>query len=94
MQKSFIIILCSLSMPLFAQTDQERDALYYIHDELSAIQSLIDQAEYLTTDQYIQQFNYTQLRNDIKAIKQGIDDGVNRTRRLPRELPPISGFYH
>ena len=93
MQKSFIMILCLLTVPLFAQTDQERDALYQIYDELSAIQLLVEQAEYLTTDQYIQQFNYSQLQSDIDAIREGIDDAINHTRRMPRQLPPITGYY-
>ena len=74
-------------------TDEERQALFHIHQELTALEQWIAQAEQSANQQNPHSFDYSQLRRDISRIREGISDATNKTRREPRELPPIQGGY-
>ncbi|MAV30909.1 MAG: hypothetical protein CL866_09030 [Cycloclasticus sp.] len=80
--------------PCYAITDTERAGLHRLQLELTTIESIIDQAAHNASTHARFQVDYDQLRQDVKAIQQGIEDALKNRRREPRSLPPIEGDYH
>lgn len=91
----FAVTLTAILMSLNALglTGQEREALFHIHQELSALDQWITQAEQSIDSSNPYTLDYQQLRKDIANIREGISDATKKVHREPRTLPPIEGGY-
>lgn len=87
------LLFLSLIPSAHAMTDQERELIRRLHDELVTVTTLIDAAEQAADTQGRRQFHYPALKADLQTIRQGLSDALNMPRREPRALPPLNGEY-
>ncbi len=87
------IIAATITTAAHAVTDRERAVLHRLHSELSAINSIVEEAEQSVNQNDHQQVDYAQLKADLQRIQEGVGDILNNQRREPRSLPSISGDY-
>lgn len=88
-----LILITSLSAASHAAGDRERAALANLLGELDALNRIVGEARSAADSDSRTSFNYTALERDLEQVRQGIRDFLNRARREPRELPPLSGGY-
>lgn len=97
MIRLFIVLLLSAPMLAFAGfdhvTDAERAALIRLIHVLDSAKPLIDQAEHNQVSDTRFPLDYTQLREDIELIREGISRHISKPARSPRRLPPLQGEY-
>lgn len=76
-----------------ANTDVEREALAKLIHELTALESLIQQAESNAAPDARIRFRYDWLRQDLKHLKDGIQSHLDAPHAQPRSFPPLRGDY-
>lgn len=76
-----------------ADGDGERAVLARLSHELSALESLIAEAEAQATPDARIKFQYAWLRQDVQRVRSGIQDHVDGPRAEPRTLAPLRGDY-
>lgn len=76
-----------------ADGDGERAVLARLSHELSALESLIAEAEAQATPDARIKFQYAWLRQDVQRVRAGIQDHVDVPRAEPRTLAPLRGDY-
>ena len=89
----YLILIISMTSSANAMTDQERELIRRLHDELVVVTKLVDAAEHAASENMRRQFYYSTLRKDLKEVQQGLFDALNERRREPRDLPLIHGVY-
>jgi RAQPRD family integrative conjugative element protein len=95
MNKILTTVLLSLQFATasHAASDQERAALTNFLSELDALKTIIDEAKRTANDSEDFRFDYPALQTDLYFIREGVLDYLEKSRREPRELPPLSGDY-
>lgn len=94
-----LLLVLLLSVPALAHaefdhvTDAERAALIRLIHVLDSARPLIDQAEHNQVSDTRFPLDYTQLREDIELIRDGISRHISKPARSPRRLPPLQGEY-
>lgn len=88
-----IICFLQLSAAPVAIADSEREALAKLVHELTALESLIQQAESNTDQDSRVRFRYEWLRQDLKQIQDGIQSHIDAPQAQPRSFPPLRGDY-
>lgn len=90
----FILILgLTVAPSALANADAEREALSRIIHELTALESLIQQAESNAAPDARIRFRYDWLRQDLKYLKDGIQSHLDAPQAQPRSFPPLRGDY-
>jgi RAQPRD family integrative conjugative element protein len=90
-----IVVLASLfsTIPVFADSDAEREALARLIHELEALDPLIETAESQANPDARIRFRYDWLRQDLERIRVGIREHIDAPRAEPRTFPPLRGDY-
>lgn len=73
--------------------DAERSALSRLSSELGMLATIVDEAERNQTKLPEYSFRYSNLRTDIEKIIHGIETHLNRPKRQPKHIEPLSGVY-
>lgn len=88
-----IICFLQLSVASVVSADSEREALAKLVHELTALESLIQQAESNADQDSRIRFRYEWLRQDLKQIQDGIQSHLDAPQAQPRSFPPLRGDY-
>ena len=91
-----IVGLLGIVLPLqtvFADADAEREVLARIVHELSALDTLVREAESQAVPDARIHFRYDWLRQDMSRMQRGIQDHIDAPRAEPRTFPPLRGDY-
>lgn len=83
----------AITPSVYADTSAERESLARIVHELHAMAPLIQKAESQTQEDARVRFRYDWLRQDLKRIREGIQDHIDAPRAEPRAFPPLHGDY-
>lgn len=87
------LLLVSVTTGSHAASDEERAALANFITELDALNEIIDDSKRAADLSSEFTFDYPALQADLSLIRQGVLDYLQKARREPRELPPLSGEY-
>lgn len=87
------LLLASVTTASHATSDEERAALANFITELDALNEIIDDSKRAADLSSEFTFDYPALQADLSLIRQGVLDYLQKARREPRELPPLSGEY-
>jgi RAQPRD family integrative conjugative element protein len=92
-----VLTAALLSLPIatasYAASDQERTALTNLITELELLTKVVNESQRIADPSTDIRFDYPALHADLELIRQGILDHLQKARREPRELPPLSGDY-
>lgn len=87
------LLLASVTTTSHAASDEESAALANFITELDALNEVIDESKRGADLSSEFTFDYPALQADLSLIRQGVLDYLQKARREPRELPPLSGEY-
>lgn len=87
------LLLATVATASYAASDEERAALANFITELDALNEIIDESKRDADASTDFSFDYPALQADLSLIRQGVLDYLQKARREPRELPPLSGDY-
>lgn len=92
----WFIFLLTLNSATFvsATQEQEQAALWQVLNEIEFLHTVVNRAANKQDERARYQFDYPALRRDLRLIKTGITEHLNRVQREPRKLPAIAGDYH
>ena len=76
-----------------ADVESEREILAHLVHELDVLETLIEQAERAADPDARVRFRYDWLRQDLKRVRQGVDEHINARRTGPRTVKPLRGDY-
>jgi len=76
-----------------ADGDAEREALARLVHEIEVLQTLIDRAEQAADADARVHFRYDWLRQDLKRVREGIQEHIETPRNEPRSVKPLRGDY-
>lgn len=88
-----LLVPLSISHPVAADPDAEREALARVIHELEALDPLIQRAEAAASPDARIRFRYDWLRQDLSRVRSGIQEHLDAPRNEPRHVPPLRGDY-
>ena len=77
----------------WAGAEAEREALARLAHELQALEPLIQDAETRADRDARIRFQYSWLRQDLRRVREGIEDHLRNPSAEPRRFPPLRGDY-
>lgn len=86
-----VMLFCAVNG--HADPDGEREALARLIHELQLIEPLIASAESQAIPERRIRFRYDWLRQDLRRIRDGLQDHIDAPRNEPRTFPPLRGDY-
>jgi len=92
---SLILLAVLLPPPVLAQEGLEARQLGLIIRQLDAIAGVAERSKFAAppTGEPRYRFDYEQLAQDLRRIRQGVNDYLAPSRAQPNELTQLSGSY-
>ncbi|MFM2666695.1 RAQPRD family integrative conjugative element protein [Vibrio mediterranei] len=88
------ILLCmALALPAHATVENEHQELSLLLSQLHQLDYLITRAEREADYRPRRQFDYNQLRQDLRTIQSGVDHYLRPERQEANPILPIYGDY-
>ena len=88
-----LLLAFGLAPPSWAGAEAERAALARLANELQALEPLIQDAERQADRETHLRFQYGWLRQDLRRVRNGIEDHLRDPSAEPRQFPPLRGDY-
>lgn len=93
LQKIVCLLCLIISASVNCATDQEHEALSRLLTELQYLDRIVESAKQSADHSDSCQFDYNALDDDLTRITTGIAGYLNKERREPRVIEPITGDF-